>query len=127
MTDRLDRIERLQEIFSVNQAQIQASQQSTQIQLDQFGDRMDATLATIADLATRQAITQTHLDRVDNRMDGITAVIAALTTRQTITQNQIDSLMALSADTNRSIANLGFRSVNHEGRLEILEGQGEVE
>jgi tetrahydromethanopterin S-methyltransferase subunit G len=103
MTDRLDRIERLLENISTNQAQMQAdfqaNQQATQTRLDQFDDRMNAASATIADLATRQIVTQ----------------------------NQIDSLTALTLDNRQAIAALLQVSVRHEGRLDDLEGQGEVE
>lgn len=131
MTDRLDRIERLQETFAANQVQIQANQQATQTRFDQFDDRMTATSAILADLAARQITSQNEMasrfEQFDDRMNAISATLADLGTRQITTQNQIDSLTALTIENNRAIAALGFRSVNHEGRLDDLEGQGEVE
>ena len=131
MTDRLDRIERLLEATSANQAQfqadMQASRQATQTQFDQFNDRMNATSAILVDLATRQVTTQNQLDQFDDRMNAASATIADLATRQITTQNQIDSIWALAADTRQSVAALLQISVRHEGRLDDLEGQGEVE
>lgn len=92
MTDRLDRIERLLETISTNQADMQVSQQTTQRHLDSL-------VSTAADMRTRQIITQ----------------------------NQIDSLAALSTDTRQALMVLLQTSVRHEGRLDDLEGQGEVE
>ncbi len=117
MTDRLDRIERLLETMSTRQADMQASQQSTQRHLDSLA-------ASVAELRTRQITTQNQLD---NFAATAVATNADLTTRQITTQNQIDSLTALVLDNRQSIAFLGYRSVNHEGRLDELEGQGEVE
>ena len=99
MTDRLDRIERLLETIAV-------SQQATQTNIDGVTDR---------------------LNQITDRMDATSATIAQLATQQITTQNQIDSLTALVLDNRQSIAVLGYRSVQHEGRLDNLEGQGEVE
>ena len=83
-------------------------------------DRLDRVERLLETIAISQQATQ-------QRIDNIAAVVADLGTRQITTQNQIDSLTALVLDNRQSIAVLGYRSVQHEGRLDNLEGQGEIE
>ena len=94
MSDRLDRIERLLETISTNQAEMQATQAQMQVS---------------------QQATQRHLD-------SLVSSAADMRTRQIITQNQIDSLAALSTDTRQALLVLLQTSVRHEGRLDDLEG-----
>lgn len=83
-------------------------------------DRLDRVERLLETIAISQQATQ-------QRIDNITAVVADLGTRQITTQNQIDSLTTLVLDKRQSIAVLGYRSVQHEGRLDNLDGQGEIE
>ena len=112
MTDRLDRIERLLETISTNQAEMQVSQadlQANHIKMQ----------AVQAEIQVSQQATQRHLD-------SLVSTAADMRTRQIITQNQIDSLAALSTDTRQALMVLLQTSVRHEGRLDDLEGQGEA-